>query len=70
MTCRFILRHSSHLIHGVILSRKDQYENVCNLYRVVVTMETGQVHHLLRLFVQRTANTENIPRSHMGIDIL
>ena len=27
-------------------------------------IEAGQVHHLLRLFVQQAANTENIPRSH------
>ena len=31
-------------------------------------IETGQVHYLLRLFVLRAANTENVPRSHMGLD--
>lgn len=47
---------------------KSNVETVCNLYRIVVTIETGQVHYLLRLFVQRVANTKNIPRSHRGID--
>ena len=30
-------------------------ENVCNLYRIVVTIEPGPVHPVLRLFVQRAA---------------
>ena len=47
---------------------RSNIENVCNLYRIVGTIETGQVHHLLRLFVQQDANTDNIPRSHRGID--
>ena len=47
---------------------RNNVENVCNLYMIVVTIETGQGHHFLRLFVQRTAITENIPRSHMGLD--
>lgn len=47
--------------------RSSNFENVCNVYRIVGTIETGQVHHLLRLVVQRAANIENIPHSHRGI---
>ena len=48
--------------------RRSNVENVCNLYGIVITIGIGQVRHLLRLFVQRAANTEDIFRSHMDLD--